>query len=100
MQGTGERRPFEVAVNQDPSESDLTPLDPPQFVASATGRAAVTATGQSLEHPDLTPEDIEKKQSLWWYLFAAGVIALLAESVLSNRLSARLAPGFQPAPRG
>jgi hypothetical protein len=100
MQGTGERRPFEVAVNQDPGESDLTPLDPPQFVASATGRAAVTAAGQSLEHPDLTPEDIEKKQSLWWYLFALGVIALLAESVLSNRLSARLAPGLQPAARG
>ena len=26
LQGTGERRPFEVAVNHDPAESDLTPL--------------------------------------------------------------------------
>ena len=67
MQGTGERRPFEVAVNLDPAESDLTPLEPTEFVATATGRAAVTATGQSLEHPDLTPEDMEKKQSFWWY---------------------------------
>ncbi len=100
MQGTGSRRPFEAAVNQDPAESDLTPLEPKQFVASATGRAAVTTTGQSLEHPDLTPADIEKKQSLWWYLFVVGVIALLAEAVLSNRLSARFSPGMTPAPRG
>ncbi|HUL75094.1 MAG TPA: BatA domain-containing protein [Vicinamibacterales bacterium] len=96
MQGTGERRPFEAAVNQDPGESDLTPLQPAEFVASATGHAAVTPTGQSLEHPDLTPEDIEKKQSWWWFLLVGGVIALLAEAAMSNRLSAKAAAGFQP----
>jgi hypothetical protein len=99
MQGTGERRPFEVAVNQEASESDLAPLDPTQFVATATGRAAVTPTGGSLEHPDLTPEDMEKKQSFWWYLLVGGLIALLTEAALSNRLSARAAARFQPAQR-
>jgi hypothetical protein len=99
MQGTGERRPFEVAVNQDPGESDLTPLQPNEFVASATGRAAVTPSGQSLEHPDLTPEDIEKKQSWWWFLLVGGVLALLTEAAMSNRLSARSGAGFQPSRR-
>ena len=63
---------------------------PADFLGSVTGRAAVTATGQSLERPDLTPEDIEKKQSIWWFLLVAGVAMLLAESVLANRLSRRL----------
>jgi len=100
MQGTGERRPFAAAVNQDPAESDLTPLQPNEFVASATGRAAVTPTGQSLEHPQLTPEDVEKKQSWWWFLLVGGVIALLTEAAMSNRLSARFGAGFQPVSRG
>lgn len=94
LQGLGERRPFQVAVNLDPAESDLTPLPPAEFVATATGRAAVTATGQSLENPELTPEDIEKKQGIWWYLFAAGAALLLAESVLANRLSKRFGFGL------
>ncbi len=100
MQGTGARRPFEAAVNLDPAESDLVPLEPNQFVASVTGRAAVTPAGQSLEHPELTPQDVEKKQSYWWYLLVAGVLALLVEAVLSNRLSARFAARFQQPARG
>ena len=94
LQGVGERRPFQVAVNLDPAESDLTPLPPAEFVASATGQAAVTATGQSLENPELTPEDIEKKQAVWWYLFAAGAGLLLGEAVLANRLSKRFGFGL------
>jgi hypothetical protein len=81
-------------VNLDPAESDLTPLEPREFVAAATGRAAVTAAGQSLEHPDLTPEDMEKKQTIWWYLLVGGVLALLTEAVLSNRLSRKFGAGL------
>jgi Aerotolerance regulator N-terminal/von Willebrand factor type A domain/CARDB len=98
MQGTGSSRPFAAAVNLDPAESDLTPLQPQQFVAAATGRAAVTATGQSLEQPELTPEDLEKKQGIWWFLLLAGVVALVSESLLSNRLSRRAGAGLLPAP--
>jgi hypothetical protein len=95
MQGTGERRPFAVAVNLDPAESDLTPMEPNEFVTSATGRpAAVTAIGQSLEHPELTPQDVEKKQRVWWYLLLAGALALLGEALLSNRLSSRFGAGL------
>jgi hypothetical protein len=88
IQGMGERRPFQVAVNLDPSESDLSALPPQQFVQTATGRAAAPA-GQSLERPDLTPADIEKKQSTWWFLFVAGLAMLLSETVVANRLSKR-----------
>jgi hypothetical protein len=89
IQGMGERRPFQVAVNLDPSESDLSPLPAQEFAKAATGRPAAASIGQSLEHPELTPADIEKKQSTWWFLFVAGVAALLSETVLANRLSKR-----------
>jgi len=98
MQGTGDRRPFVVAADLDPAESDLSALPPAEFVKTATGRAAVTATGQSLEHPDLTPEDIEKKQSIWWFLLLGGVLALVAEAGLSNRLSRRFGQGLLQVP--
>jgi hypothetical protein len=35
----------------------------------------------------LTPEDAERRQSLWWYLLAAALLLLLAETFVSNRLS-------------
>jgi hypothetical protein len=47
-----------------------------------------------LEHPDLTPEDIEKRQAIWWFLLVGSVMALLAEAVLSNRLSKRFGVGL------
>lgn len=95
LQGTGERRPFAVAVNLDPAESDLTPMEPHDFVATVTGRpGAAPAAGANLENPELTPEDIEGKQSVWWFLLVAGLLALLSEAVLSNRLSKRFGAGF------
>jgi hypothetical protein len=95
MQGTGERRPYEVAVNLDPAESDLSALSPTDFLGNATGRAAaVTPTGQTLEKPELTAADMEKKQSFWWFLLVGGVLALLAEAVLANRLSRRFGAGL------
>jgi len=96
MQGAS-GRPFTVAVNLDPAESDLTPLPPEQFVANATGRAAVTLAGESLERPDLTPAEIEKRQGIWWFLLVLAAAALLAESVLSNRLSRRETAPARPA---
>jgi hypothetical protein len=89
IQGMGDRRPFQVAVNIDPSESDLSALPAQQFVQTATGRPGAIATGESLENPELTPADIEKKQSNWWFLLLAGVAALLSETVVANRLSKR-----------
>jgi hypothetical protein len=94
MEGTGAARPFVAAVNLDPAESDLAPLEPTGFVASVTGQAATAASGQSLEHPDLTPADVEKKQYGWWFLLVVAAIALLGEAVLANRASGRFGAGL------
>ena len=90
MQGVTEKRPYAVAVNIDPVESDLTPVAPQELVAMATGSAGATATGGSLERPDLTPADVEKKQTVWWFLLFAGAAAVFSEASLANRLSRKL----------
>ncbi len=84
-----------MAVNLDPEESDLTPIDPGELVGAATGRAVATATGPSLEHAETTPADLEKKQAVWWYLLLAGAAVLFVEGVLSNRLSRRFGAGLR-----
>lgn len=94
LAGSGDRRPFAVAVNLDPAESDLGALVPEEFLASVASRSAVTPRGQSLEPQDQRPVDIEKEQGVWWYLLVIGLAALLAESVLSNRQSKKARPAF------
>ena len=79
-------RPQAIAVNIDPAEADLTPLDPAELVAAVTGKAAPTA--QVAEGPGtIPPVDTERRQALWWYLLFAGLLLLAAESIVSNRLS-------------
>jgi len=89
VSGAGSRRPYEVAVNIDPAESDLSSLPPADFLSGATGRSAVASPGTSLDQSELKPADVEKKQGVWWFLLVGGLVALLAESILSNRLSRR-----------
>jgi hypothetical protein len=48
LPGMGDRRPFTVAVNLDPAESDLAALPATEFVSGVTGRAAGTTVGPSL----------------------------------------------------
>jgi hypothetical protein len=98
LAGSGNRRPYAVAVNLEPAESDLSALPATEFLASITNRDAVTqAGGQSLEPAELTPVEMEKQQSIWWFLLVVGLLALFAESVLSNRQSARgSGAGFGP----
>jgi hypothetical protein len=88
LSGTGDRRPYAVAVNVDPAESDLASLPPAEFLAGVTGRSTVTR-GESLDKTEMTPADMEKRQSIWWFLLVGGLAALLAEAVVSNRLSKR-----------
>jgi hypothetical protein len=82
----GAGRPDRIAVNLDPAESDLAPLDPRELVASVTGRASQTTA--SRERPaELTPDESERRQSIWWYLLVTGVLLLAAETIVANRLS-------------
>jgi hypothetical protein len=82
----GGNRPDRIAVNLDPAESDLTPLDPQELVAAVTGRAAQTTTGVPAQ-AQLSPADAERRQGLWWYLLAAGLVLLASETAVSNYLS-------------
>lgn len=86
--GDASVRPERIAVNLEPTESDLTPLDPGELVAAVTGRASAAVTSStSAEVPSLTPEEAEKRQSYWWWLLAGGLVLLIAENVVANQLS-------------
>jgi hypothetical protein len=84
-EAAGDAKPEAVAVNLDPAESDLTPIDTGELVAAVTGRASAPEVQPVT--PEATREDAEKQQALWWYLLAAGMLLLGGETVLSNRLS-------------
>ena len=74
-----------VASNVDPAESDLTPMDPKEIVAAASGATGDGPDGGSATPP--TPESQERSQRLWWYLLVAGILLLGADTLISNRLS-------------
>lgn len=97
LAGTGDRRPYVVAVNLAPEESDLASIAPETFLSTITGRPAASA-GTPMDVAPLTPAEMEKRQSIWWFLLVAGLVALLAEAALSNRLS-RKAGGTVSAAR-
>ena len=76
---------------------------PTEFLLG-TGRAGGHAARVAEDTEPLTPADIEKQQSIWWFLLLAGLVALLAEAVLANRHRARPVHGGGSAiaerPRG
>ena len=80
-------RPDRIAVNLDPAESDLTPLDPQELVAAVTGKATPGADQHPSASTDLSPIEAEKRQGLWWYLLLAGLLLLAAEVTVANYLS-------------
>jgi hypothetical protein len=75
-----------VAVNVDPVEADLTPIDAKEIVAAATGGSAGGDGSQPNGIP-LTPEAREKNQRLWWYLLFAGILLLGVDTLVSNRMA-------------
>jgi hypothetical protein len=82
------KRPEAIAVNLDPAESDLTPLDTRELVAAVTGHA--TPSGNESAAPvEVTREESEKRQALWWYLLLVGMLLLAVETAVANRLSRR-----------
>ena len=77
--------PVVVAVNVDLSESNLERVDPLELVAAATGRAAGDRSVTT--ERELQPEDLERRQTVWWYLLIGALGFLASETVVSNRLS-------------
>jgi hypothetical protein len=84
--GAAETRPPAVAVDIDPPESDLSAMDPAEFTAALTGRATPEAAAAAATEP-ATPQDLERRQAIWWYLLFAGILLLATETILSNRIS-------------
>ena len=79
-------RPEAIAVNLDAAESDLNPMDPRELVAAVTGHASPVDV-QPEQTQEMTREEAEKRQSLWWYLLLAGVGLLAVETAIANHLS-------------
>jgi hypothetical protein len=78
----GSGRP--IAVNVDPKESDLSHFDPKELVAAvtATGGGGIQQQGEAT-----TPAELERGQTVWWYLLLVALLLMVAETILSNRLS-------------
>ena len=85
LRGPNNQNAVVVAANVDSAEADLTPMDPKEIVAIATGGPG--EAGSAGSGLPLTPEAQEKNQRLWWYLLIAGSLLLGAETVLSNRMA-------------
>lgn len=79
--------PKSVAVNVDPAEADLAPLDLDAFLAAIApvGPAASAALPGAAA---ISPAERERRQGLWWYLVIGAMVLALAETFLSNRLPA------------
>jgi hypothetical protein len=81
--GRDDAEPVVIAANVDVRESDLATLDPDSLAASVrTPGEAVRASAAALPAAEL-----EKRQSLWWYLLGVALALLAVETVLSNRAS-------------
>jgi hypothetical protein len=79
----GSGRP--IAVNVDPTESDLSHLDPQDIVVAVTAVPGQPTTGGELNAS--TPQDQERRQKIWWYLLLGALLVMGVETLLSNRLS-------------
>jgi hypothetical protein len=76
-----------VAVNVDLAESDLTTVDPEELASTVTGRVGGEREAGALPVREIAEEDLERRQSIWWYLLVAAFLLFAAETVVSNRLS-------------
>lgn len=86
---TGDRdpEPISVASNVDLTESDLTPVDPQEVTAGATGLAGGAAPAGT--NAIVTNEERERAQRVWWYLLFAGLLLLAGETLLANNLKTK-----------
>jgi len=82
--GDKDPAPLTVASNVELKESDMTPVDPQEVAAGATGKAGGAAAAGA--NATYTNEERERAQRVWWYLLFGGLMLLAAETVLSNKL--------------
>ncbi len=73
-----------AASNVNLAESNLDRMDPKELVAAVTGNGTTGSTSGQDVLPD---EAQELAQRVWWYLLFAGILLLIAETVLAQRYS-------------
>jgi uncharacterized membrane protein len=76
-------QPGFAAVDTDGAEGDFTKLNFNEFVAGVTGGAG-GAEGSNA-NSNLTNEEVESRQKVWWSLLLVALLLLLAEAVLARR---------------
>lgn len=81
-----ETDPLTLAVNVDLAESDLSAVDPEELSSALTGRAG-GERADAAPPREVGAADLERRQAIWWYLLVAAFLLLVAETVVSNRLS-------------
>jgi hypothetical protein len=72
-----------AAVNIDGAEGDFTKLNFAEFVVGVTGGAG-SAEGSEANR-NLSNEEVEGRQKVWWSLLLVALMLLLAESFLARR---------------
>jgi len=58
-----------------------------ELVAAVTGHATPSAGERPSAATELTAEEAERRQGLWWYLLLCGLLLLAAETLIANNLS-------------
>ena len=76
-------RPGFAAVDIDGAEGDFTKVNFPEFIVGVTGGAG-NAEGAGA-NSNLSNEEVEGRQKVWWSLLLLALILLLAESILARR---------------
>ena len=72
-------------MNVDLAESDLTAMDP-ELLATAV-QPRVTSADSAAAGEEATPQELERRQGIWWFLLAGALLLLGSEMVLANRMS-------------
>src|SRR5690606_36483115 len=81
--------PVPLAVNVDPAEGDLVPLDSAALGMRADEGAAGDGEMARAPAAALTDAEREGRQGLWWPLLALAALLLAGEPLLANRLARR-----------
>lgn len=76
-------QPDFAAINVDGAEGDFTKLNFVDFVAGVTGGAGNSEGGES--NRNLSNEEVEGRQRIWWSLLLLALLLLITESILARR---------------